>query len=136
MHTTNYIDAFISVAEDCPGDAAVIPPERAAPTAARLQYDLLVTHPYRYTSDELLLAVGEARNPDTPEEAGARRAAFFAKGQPCLRTSPLARRYGWGIHHDGEGRVALFPRESEEYRRLDGDAGLKQVRAMRGGRGR
>jgi hypothetical protein len=64
-------------------------------------------------------------------ELPAARAAFFSKGQPCLRSSPLAKRYGFGIHHDAEGRVALYGMETPEYRKLAGDKKLKVVKAMR-----
>lgn len=29
---------------------------------------------------------------------------------PARAVPTVARRYGWGIHHDGDARVALFPR--------------------------
>lgn len=63
------------------------------------------------------------------------REKFFAKGQACLRTSPLAKTYGWGIHHDEKGRVALIPMESEQYNRLSEDSSIQQVKAMRSKRG-
>lgn len=56
------------------------------------------------------------------------RAQFFSKGQPCMRTSPLAKTYGWGIHSDAEGRVALVPMESNRYRTLmDDDSTVKRA---------
>jgi hypothetical protein len=134
MHSTNYSNTFISVAEDCPAEAATIPPEKPDPTIARMQYEMIVAHPYRYTSDEVVFAVYAKKNDIDPGKIEPRRAAFFSKGQACLRSSPLAKRYGWGIHHDAESRVALHPRESEGYRRLSGDPELKQVRAMRSAR--
>ena len=70
-------------------------------------------------------------------EGEAIRAAFFAKPHPCLRASPLPKRYGWGVHYDAHGRIALYAMESEDYRRLSrggaGDPAL--VRAMRNRRG-
>ncbi len=70
---------------------------------------------------------------DPPEaERAALRAHFFAKSQACLRASPLPKSYGWGLHFDGEGRVALCPMESEAYRRLVAGAdGVKVLKAMR-----
>ena len=43
----------------------------------------------------------------------------------------LAKRYGWGIHIDSHGRVALVAVESEEYQRLAADPALRHVRAFR-----
>ena len=134
MHSTNYSDAFIRVADDCPTSVGVAPPEKADPTIARLQYEMIAENPYRYTSDEVIFAVEARRRQIQPAELEARRVEFFSKGQPCLRSSPLGKRYGWGLHHDGEGRVALYPRESEAYVRLSEDSGLNQVRAMKSAR--
>jgi hypothetical protein len=134
MHSTNYTNTFIAVADDCPTDAGNAPPEKAPPTIARLQYEIIRDNPYRFTSDDVLFTVHLIRNQIDPADAAARRTEFFSKGQPCLRASPLGKRYGWGIHHDAESRVALYARESEEYRRLNQEAGLKQVKAVRSAR--
>jgi hypothetical protein len=121
MHSTNYSNAFISVAEDCPAERGTLPPEKPEPTIARLQYEMISAHPYRYTSDEVLVAISARKNRIAPAEMEAHRAALFSKGQACLRSSPLGKRYGWGIHHDAESRVALYARESEAYQRLSQD---------------
>lgn len=131
MHTTNYTDTFIEVAEDCKAPAGTVPPEKREPTVARMQYDMLRDSPYQYTSDELLFAIYAARNNIPDAERELRRAEFFSKGQPCLRSSPLAKTYGWGIHYDSESKIAIYPRESETYARLRSDPALKQLKAMR-----
>lgn len=134
MHTTNYTDTFIEVADDCRAASGTPPPEKADPTVARMQFELIQANPYRYTSDEILFAVYAARNGVGPDELEGRRAEFFSRGQACLRASPLGKTYGWGIHHDGAGRVAIYPRGSEEYERLRADAALRQLKAMRSSR--
>lgn len=134
MHSTNYTNAFIAVAEDCPTAVGTAPPEKIVPTIARLQYEMIRDNPYRYTSDDVIFLVHLIRNQLDPADAAALRAEFFSKGQPCLRASPLAKRYGWGIHHDADARVALYARESEEYMRLNQDTNLEQVKAMRSAR--
>jgi hypothetical protein len=134
VHSTNYTNTFIEVADDCKAASGTVPPEKAEPTVARMQFELIQNNPYRYTSDEILFAVHAARNGIAPEQLEARRAEFFSKGQACLRASPLAKSYGWGFHHDGEGRVALYARGSEEYSQLRADSSLKQLKAMRSSR--
>lgn len=62
------------------------------------------------------------------------REDFFAKPKPCLRTSPLAKRYGWGFLFDAEGRVKLCPMESAEYRELSTGGKVKVLKAMRSSR--
>jgi hypothetical protein len=61
------------------------------------------------------------------------RAELFQKNHPCLRASPLPKRYGWGVHYDGHGRIAIYGTESEDYRRLsrDGEGDPALVRGMR-----
>lgn len=131
MHTTNYTDTFIAVADDCPVDAAETPVAKAAPTIASLHHDLIAAAPYALTSDEVIFETYAIRAgiPDAQRDDAWEQ--FFSKGQPCLRSSPLGKRYGWGTHHDSEGRVALVAVGTEEYERLAADATLTQTRAMR-----
>lgn len=132
MHTTNYFDTFIAVAEDTAAVAATEPPTRATPSIAELTYRMIAENPYRYTSDDVIFAVWADRRDVAPEERESARAEFFAKGQPCMRSSDLGKRYGWGVHADAEGRIALVPVESAEYARLvAGEGGVTVTRAMR-----
>lgn len=131
LHTTNYTNTFIAVADDCPVQAAEAPVPKAAPTVASMQYALLHEAPYRYTSDEVLFAVHALRQGIPASEQAEARAAFFSKGQACMRASPLAKRHGFGMHHDAEGRIALVPLGTDAYARMQQDSGLKQVKAMR-----
>ena len=58
MKTTNYYNALIAVAEDCPVTVAEVPPRRGeTKTVASIQYDLVSAHPYQYTSDDVLFHV-------------------------------------------------------------------------------
>jgi hypothetical protein len=136
VHTTNYESTFIEVAADCPVEAATEPTARETPTIAELHYELISQHPYAYTSDDVLFETHVRRQGIPEGERDAARAAFFAKGQPCLRSSPLGKRLGWGTHHDSEGRVALVAVESEEYAQLAADPTLAHTRAMRSSRAR
>jgi len=129
-HTTNYVDTFIEVAEDCPADLATEPPVAEKPSIAATHYRLIAEQPYARTSDDVIFETYALRNGVAVDDAAARE-AFFSKGQPCLRSSPLGKRYGWGLHHDAEGRVALVPRESEQYGALAADPEVAHTRAMR-----
>ena len=136
MKTTNYYNTFIEVAEDCPVASAEIPPQKGTDkTVANLQFDLLKSSPYQYTSDEVLFSVYASKNEVTATELAAEREKFFSKGQACFRASPLTKRYGWGVHANAEGKIALYALESEEYQKLAGDKSLKVVKAMRSKRG-
>ena len=124
MSTTNYRNAFIAVAEDCPVVSAEAPPAKQPPSIAQITYEMIIDHPYEFTSDDVVYAANGKRN-------GLTREAFFSRPQPCLRSSPLTKRYGWGIHSNSEGKVALVPMGSEEYIRLENDSGLRQLKGMR-----
>lgn len=64
-------------------------------------------------------------------ERASEQEAWFETGRACLRTSPLAKQHGWGIHADANGRIALIAVESDEYRNLVADENVKKVRAMK-----
>ena len=131
MHTTNYVDTFIELAEDSPVTAAQEPPVKEVPTVAQLHYELIAQAPYALTSDDVVFETHARRAGIAAAERDAARQRFFAKGQPCLRSSPLGKRYGWGVHSDAEGRVALVPAGSDEYARLAADPDIRHTRAMR-----
>jgi hypothetical protein len=134
-HTTNYTDTFIVVADDCPATKGEVPPARGGTlSTAGIQFDIISRNPYLFTSDEIIFSVYAAKNNITPGHFEKERKAFFSKGQPCLRSSPLAKRYGWGIHHDSCGKVALYGRDTESYRNLAGNTGIKVIKAMRSSR--
>jgi hypothetical protein len=89
------------------------------------------SNPYSFSSDEVIFTVYTIRNRIPETELDAQRAEFFSKGQPCLRSSPLGKTYGWGIRYDGESRIAIYPRGSEAYARLEADQSLRHLKAMR-----
>lgn len=132
IHTTNYINTFIEVAEDCPAAFGEMPPAKGdARSIANIQFQIIGKHPYEFTSDEVLFKVFAERNDLTADEYEQARKELFSKGQACMRSSPLAKRYGWGIHSNAEGKIALFGIESDEYKKLVNDESLKIVKAMR-----
>lgn len=132
MKNTNYYNTFIEVAEDCPVLSAEVPPRRGnEKSAANLQFEMISSNPYRYTSDEVIFAVYATKKELTEAEWEKERNKFFSKGQACLRASPLTKRYGWGVHSDEEGKVALYALDSEEYQTLSKDQTMKHLRAMR-----
>lgn len=128
----NYFDTFIAVADESAVTHSTEPPRRDKATAANIQYEMLVEHPYRYTQEDILFESStEARNAD---DKAAERAKFFDKSRACLRASALGKRYGWGIHFDKNGKAAAYGVESDEYRKFAKDSELTQTRAMRSAR--
>lgn len=135
VHTTNYFNTFICISDDCPSGKGETPPVKGdAKTVANIQFDMISKNPYKYTSDEVLFRVFAEKNDLTESEYEEARAQFFSKGQACLRASPLTKRYGWGIHFNQEGKMALYSSESQEYKRYIEDESLKVVKAMKSSR--
>ena len=131
-HSTNYHDTFIVVADDCPTAQGEVPPTKGdAKTVANMQFEMVSKNPYKYTSDDVFFQVFAQRNDLTEKEYPEARAQFFSKGQPCFRASPLTKRYGWGIHCDKDGKIAVYGCETEEYRKLSQDPSLKVLKAMK-----
>ena len=132
MHSTNYFDTLIQVADDCPVHQSETPKDNASSkTMARLQYELLSQNPYQYSSDDVLFEIFALRNDISKSEYPEAREAFFSKGQPCFRASALCKRYGFGVHANADGQLALCPMESAEYNALNSNDNVKKVKAMR-----
>ena len=132
IHSTNYLNTFIEVAADCPSEMGEIPPLKGnKKSVANLQYEMISKKPYQFTSDELLFAIYALRKDLSQEEYPEAKSHFFSKGQACLRASPLTKRYGFGIHSNKDGKVALYGRETMEYKKLIEDHSITKVKAMR-----
>lgn len=56
-------------------------------------------------------------------------------GCACLRASDLGKKYGWGIHYNEDGRVAVYGRETDAYQAFADAGELKVLKAMRSSRG-
>ncbi len=135
MQEHNYYNTFITVAEDCPVTEAKIPNQRGGkPTVATMQYEMLHQHPLTHTQEEVLFDVWFERQGFeglAADEVATVRERFFAKGQPCLRASPLTKTHGWGVYFDEAGRAQLHAMESAEYARLSTDETVTVLPAMR-----
>jgi hypothetical protein len=123
---------LIEVADDCPVSEAQVPQARGGKkTKPALEYELLAGRPYEYREEDIAFEVYAILH-DIPKAAWPKeRARFLSKGHPHLRVSALPKRYGWGIHNDAEGKVALVAVESSEYKRLLNDPRITKVKAFR-----
>lgn len=130
----NYVNTFIAVAQDCKATSGKIPPSRgSSETVAQIQYRMIAGSPYLYTQEDILFESWFARQKlsTTEDEKNKLRDEFFKKDQPCLRTSPLTRTYGWGIVFDAAGRAALCSVDSEEYQQFEESDAYTTVKALR-----
>lgn len=131
VHTTNYFDTFIEVAEDIKVTSATKPPSKDKKTVAEMQYELIAKNPYKYTSDDIFFRVFAERNELPKAEYKQAREHFFSKGQPCFRASPLTKTYGFGIHSDNNGKVAIYGKETPEYENFLANSIIKKIKAMK-----
>lgn len=137
----NYYNTFITVAPDCPATKGTVPPDKkSGKSKAGIEFELISSHPYEYTQEDILYEV-HIRQKGIPqeelEERGTQmRDEFFQKPTACMRASMLPKKFGWGLHFDTEGKVALVPMESDLYREFAGGEreGVKVLAAMRNAR--
>ncbi|WP_019636051.1 DUF6157 family protein [Paenibacillus fonticola] len=133
----SYKNTFIKVSPDCPVTSSVVPqPKTSNKPIHVIQYELLSRHPYRYTFEQLLFEV-HIRHKNIPaEELEMHRQQIwdelFSKSHACLRASQLPKKYGFGVHHDAEGRIAIYGMETPEYERfVQPSAGITVLNGMR-----
>lgn len=135
LHTTNYFNTFIEVAEDTPATFGEIPPDKKdIKSVASMQFEIVYNNPYKYSSDDIFFMVYCSRNDITDEESEYAREIFFSKGQPCFRASPLTKRYGWGVHSNDSGKIAIYGMETGEYKKFASDSSLRVIKAMKSGK--
>ena len=137
MERVDHTDTFITVAPDTTATAAVVPaPQPRGPTVASATYELLAPHPYEWRSSEVIFTVWADRQGIAAEDRAGSWVDFFSEPRACLRSSDLGKRFGWGIHADEHGRIALHGLGTPSYERLaagrtpDGRP-VKVVAAMR-----
>lgn len=140
MERVDYLDTFIAVAEDSSAVEGTPPPFKPEnPSIAARTYLMIAERPYEFTSGDVIFAVFADRNGIAEVDRAAARAEFYSRSRACLRSSELAKRYGWGVHADSRGRVALHGVETSEYaefvageRRSESGGPVTVTRAMRG----
>lgn len=113
-------EELIEIAEDSSVGRAVEPPDEGPEkTIPRIAYEVLIESPYRYTEMELFHEVHVVRRnrPDLKIESYN------------IKRSPLVQRFGWGIHRNKEGKLALIRVDSDTYRRLQ--ESIKTAKAYR-----
>ncbi|MGC2166061.1 MAG: DUF6157 family protein [Gallionella sp.] len=132
----NPANQFIEIAPDCETKTAIVPQDKGDKRSiATIEYELLSDKPYTYTLSELKFAthVQHKQIPQAELKAHQQqlRDAFFTKSYACMRASPLTKKYGWGAHYATDGKIAIYPVEGADYKRLVKDKSIKKFLAMR-----
>jgi hypothetical protein len=136
--TLEILNTFVKIAPDSTAIKAVIPEAQDdKKTIQVIQYELLSAQPYSLTLQELIFEVFVARNHISSQDLELHKSEIwtelFSKDHPCMRASMLPKKYGWGVHYDTNGKIALHAVESESYWRLAafGEGVQKVEAAMR-----
>lgn len=125
-------NTFIAQADDSTATIGIIPRAKAGkPSVAQMHYELLAEHPYEYDLDSFNFEVWCRRNDIDEADRESHRAAFFSKGHPCMRASPLTKTHGFGAHYNSAGKIAIYPVDSVAYRKLLNDPENRVEMAMR-----
>lgn len=129
-------NSFVRIADDSPVQQGVVPKLREGqePSVARRHYDLLIEHPYEYDIDSFNFEIWCQRNHIDEADRDSHREAFFSKGHPCMRASPLTKTHGWGAHYNRAGKIAIYPADSVAYQKLLNDPENTVEMAMRSAR--
>lgn len=101
-------ERLVEIAEDCPVEQAVEPPNKEKKTIPRIEYETLIENPYAFTEREFFHEVNAVRR----NKAGLKLESYL------IQRSLLPRSYGWGIHINGQGKLALVAMESSRYKEL------------------
>jgi hypothetical protein len=130
------VDQFIEIAPDSPTQKSIVPQDKGSKRSiASIEYELLRGKPYAYTQAELKFATHVQHKQLPAEDLKMHRQQiwddFFAKPYACMRASPLTKKYGWGAHYDEQGKIAIYPVESQEYQRFIKDKSIQRFFAMR-----
>ncbi|MCJ7841423.1 DUF6157 family protein [Lederbergia sp. NSJ-179] len=133
----SYKNTFITISEDSDVTEAIVPvPRNNKPTIASIEYDLIKNNPYTYSQDDVQFKTYLIKNQIEASNLDELREQFFAKPKACFRASPLVKKYGWGIHYDQEGKIAVYGVNSEEYQQFLHSDKVKKLKGMRSKRRR
>lgn len=128
----SYQNTFITISEDSAVESAITPLSRNnKPTIASIEYELIYNNPYKYTQSDVQFQTYLIKNDIVSDQLHELREQFFQKPKACFRASPLVKKYGWGIHYDAEGKVAIYGVDSEAYERFLLSDDITKLKGMR-----
>lgn len=114
-------NTLIIPSEDCPASESIIPVGKNKKNTIPVDwYENLISNAYKYTEREFRELIyfkirGDSTNKIDDYDS---------------RRSLLCKKYGWGIHIDGLGRLALCARGSKQFKELTSDPLVTKVRAF------
>ncbi|MDF1995869.1 DUF6157 family protein [Peribacillus frigoritolerans] len=128
----SYKNTLITISEDSKVSSAKVPViKNEKPTIAYIEHDLINNNPYKFTQEHLQFKTYLIKNQMEAENAAELREQFFSKSKACFRASPLVKNYGWGIHYNNQGKIAIYDVNSEMYNQLLKQDDITKLKGMR-----
>ncbi|MCZ0874913.1 DUF6157 family protein [Peribacillus sp. AS_2] len=128
----SYKNTLITISEDSKVSSAKVPVIRnEKPTIAYIEHDLINNNPYKFTQEDVQFKTYLIKNQMEAENAAELREQFFSKSKACFRASPLVKNYGWGIHYNNQGKIAIYDVNSEMYNQLLKQEDITKLKGMR-----
>ncbi|MED4696870.1 DUF6157 family protein [Peribacillus frigoritolerans] len=128
----SYKNTLIAISEDSKVSSAKVPVIRnEKPTIAYIEHDLINNNPYKFTQEDVQFKTYLIKNQMEAENAAELREQFFSKSKACFRASPLVKNYGWGIHYNNQGKIAIYDVNSEMYNQLLKQDDITKLKGMR-----
>lgn len=128
----SYKNTLITISEDSKVSSAKVPViKNEKPTIAYIEHDLINNNPYKFTQEDVQFKTYLIKNQIEAENAAELREQFFSKFKACFRASPLVKNYGWGIHYNNQGKIAIYDVNSEMYNQLLKQDDITKLKGMR-----
>ncbi|MFS0599490.1 DUF6157 family protein [Peribacillus frigoritolerans] len=128
----SYKNTLITISEDSKVSSAKVPVIRnEKPTIAYIEHDLINNNPYKFTQEDVQFKTYLIKNQMEAENTAELREQFFSKSKACFRASPLVKNYGWGIHYNNQGKIAIYDVNSEMYNLLLKQDDITKLKGMR-----
>ncbi|MGG6362539.1 DUF6157 family protein [Peribacillus frigoritolerans] len=128
----SYKNTLIIISEDSKVSSGKVPViKNGKPTIAYIEHDLINNNPYKFTQEDVQFKTYLIKNQMEAENAAELREQFFSKSKACFRASPLVKNYGWGIHYNNQGKIAIYDVNSEMYNQLLKQDDITKLKGMR-----
>lgn len=128
----SYKNTLITISEDSKVSSAKVPViKNEKPTIAYIEHDVINNNPYKFTQEDVQFKTYLIKNQMEAENSAELREQFFSKSKACFRASPLVKNYGWGIHYNNQGKIAIFDVNSEMYNQLLKQDDITKLKGMR-----
>jgi Family of unknown function (DUF6157) len=128
----SYKNTLITISEDSKVTSAKVPViKNGKPTIAYIEHDLINNSPYEFTQEDVQYKTYLIKNQIEAKNEAELRERFFSKSKACFRASPLVKNYGWGIHYNDQGKIAIYDVNGEKYNQLLKQDDVTKLKGMR-----